>query len=301
MSGSRPRFGVHTGPSNTSVSELVDLWDRIEQGPFDWISIWDHFYAADGTSASNLEAVAIHTALAMSTTRVRCGSLVYCAGYRHPAVIANAIATIDHLSDGRCDVGLGAGWAQFEYDAYGIEYPSTADRLAMLSESARCVKGLLRDERTDFAGRWFTLTDARCEPRPVQKELPVWIGGGGERTTLRIVAEVADGWNVPFISADEFARKREVLQRRCDAVGRDAAEIRCSVNVGCAPTEESLQRQFGLTAEFVRPGVLMGSTQELTDGLGRYVESGADQINLALRAPFELAALEAIAAAIDDL
>jgi alkanesulfonate monooxygenase SsuD/methylene tetrahydromethanopterin reductase-like flavin-dependent oxidoreductase (luciferase family) len=292
---------VHTGPSNTSVAELVDLWQRVEQGPFEWISIWDHFYAADGTSASNLEAVAIHTALAMSTTRVRCGSLVYCAGYRHPAVIANAMATIDHLSGGRCDLGLGAGWAKFEFDAYGMPFHRTGERLDILDESVRCVRGLLRDERTDFDGRWFTLTDAACEPRPVQDALPIWIGGGGEKRTLRIVAELADGWNVPFVSPEEFAHKRDVLHRHCTSVGREPGEIRCSVNVGCAPTEESLQRQFGLTAEFVRPGVLMGSTTDLVEGLQRYIAAGADQINLAMRAPFELGALEAIAAAIDDL
>jgi alkanesulfonate monooxygenase SsuD/methylene tetrahydromethanopterin reductase-like flavin-dependent oxidoreductase (luciferase family) len=292
---------VHTGPSNTTVDELFDLWKRIEEGPFEWISIWDHFYAADGTSASNLEAVAIHAALAMSTTRVRCGSLVYCAGYRHPAVIANAMATIDHLSGGRCDVGLGAGWAQFEFDAYGMPFRPTAERLDVLEESVRCVRGLLRDERTNFAGEWFTLTDAACEPRPVQDALPIWIGGGGERRTLRIVAELADGWNVPFVSPEDFAHKRDVLGRHCASVGRDASEIRCSVNVGCAPSEESLHRQFGLTAEFVRPGVLMGSTAELVEGLERYIAAGADQINLAMRAPFELGALEAIATAIDDL
>ncbi|HQF96551.1 MAG TPA: LLM class flavin-dependent oxidoreductase, partial [Microthrixaceae bacterium] len=98
-------FGVHTGPSNTTTAELISLWRRIEDGPFDWISIWDHFYGADGTSPDNLEAVAMHTALAMTTTRVTCGSLVYCAGYRHPAVLANAMATIDHLSGGRCAFG----------------------------------------------------------------------------------------------------------------------------------------------------------------------------------------------------
>ena len=171
----------------------------------------------------------------------------------------------------------------------------------MLEESVRCVRGLLRDERTDFEGEWFTLTDAACEPRPIQDALPIWIGGGGEKRTLRIVAELADGWNVPFVSPDDFAHKREVLHRHCSTVGRDPSEIRCSVNVGCAPSEESLQRQFGLTAEFVRPGVLMGSTAELVEGLERYIAAGADQINLAMRAPFELGALEAIAAAIDDL
>src|SRR4051794_13767668 len=106
-----PLWGVHTGLQNTTMEELEDLWTHIEGLGFDWISIWDHFYAADMTGTQCHEAVASHAALACKTERVRCGSLVYCAGYRHPAVLANAMVTIDHLSHGRADFGLGAGWA----------------------------------------------------------------------------------------------------------------------------------------------------------------------------------------------
>jgi alkanesulfonate monooxygenase SsuD/methylene tetrahydromethanopterin reductase-like flavin-dependent oxidoreductase (luciferase family) len=300
VSDTTPLFGVHTGPSNTTLDELTALWRRIEDGPFDWISIWDHFYSSDGTETHCFEAVAIHTALAAVTERVRCACLVYCAAYRHPAVLANAMATIDHISGGRCDVGLGAGWAQFEFDAYGIAFESAKIRLDVMNESARCVKGLLQNERFDFEGEHFRFVDAACDPRPIQSALPVWIGGGGERRTLRIVAEVADGWNVPFIAPEDFARKREVLGEHCSAVGRDIDDISCTINVGCAPTEAALRRQFGVTAEFVRPGVLMGTTEQIVDRLGQYIESGADQINLALRAPFEYEALDAVADAIAD-
>ena len=296
-----PTFGVHTGPANTTVEELQGLWRRIEELPFDWISIWDHFYAADGVSTNCVEAVVAHTALAMTTSRVRCGSLVYCAGYRHPGVLANAVAAIDQLSHGRADVGIGAGWLVDEYRAYGIPFPAAGTRLDLMEEYVRCVRGLLREPAFSFGGRYFTLTDAVVDPRPVQAELPIWIGGGGERRTLRIVAELADGWNVPFISPGDFAHKRGVLHGHCADVGRDPSAIRCSVNVGCAPTEASLQRQFGTIADFVRPGVLMGSVQEMVDGIGRYAAAGADQINVALRAPFEVEALEFIADAIGQI
>jgi len=295
------RFGVHTGLQNTTVDELRSLWRRIEDLGFDWISIWDHFYAADATGPHCLEAVASHAALACHTKRVRCGSLVYCAGYRHPAVLANAIATIDQLSGGRAELGLGAGWAIDEYNAYGIPFPSAGERLDLLEEVVRCVRGLLRQETTDFEGRFFTLTDARCEPKPVQAELPIWIGGGGEKRTLRITARWADGWNVPFISPDDFARKRDVLAGHCADVGRDPGEIRCTVNVGLALDEDALRQQFGRIAEHVRPGVLIGSGQQLVDGVSRYVEAGADQVNIALRAPWELDGLEALAAVLDQL
>ena len=281
-----PRFGVHTGLQNTFVDELRALWRRIEELGFDWISIWDHFYSADFNGYTCLEAVAAHTALACETSRVRCGSLVYCAGYRHPAVLANAITTIDLLSGGRADLGLGAGWAFNEYGAYGIPFPSTKERLDILEESVQCVRGLLRDEVTNFQGEHFTLTEARCDPKPAQRELPIWIGGGGEKRTLRIAARYADGWNVPFISPEDFARKRQVLADHCEAAGRDVADITCAINVGLAFTEDSLREQFGALTDGIRPGVLTGSDDEIVDRVGQYVDAGADQINIAMRAPF---------------
>jgi F420-dependent oxidoreductase-like protein len=289
------RYGVHTGLQNTTIDELRSLWARIEQLGFDWISIWDHFYSADFNGYQCLEAVAAHAALACDTTRVRCGSLVYCAGYRHPAVLANAIATIDQLSGGRADIGLGAGWAFNEYEAYGIPFPSTRERLDILEESVQCVRLLLREEVADFKGDHFTLTEARCEPKPVQAELPIWIGGGGEKRTLRIAAQYADAWNVPFISPDEFERKRGVLRQHCDAAGRDPSSITCAVNVGLAFSEESIRNQFGGLTDMIRPGVLTGSDEQILDTVGRYRDAGADQINIAMRAPWLTEDLERLA------
>jgi F420-dependent oxidoreductase-like protein len=296
-----PVWGVHTGLQNTTAGELVALWDHIEDLGFDWISIWDHFYAADLTGPHCLEAVAAHTALAMSTNRVRCGSLVYCAGYRHPAVLANAMATIDHLADGRVDFGIGAGWAQPEYAAYGIPFPSAGTRLDLLEESVQCIRSLLREDVTNFEGEHFTLTDARCDPKPVQAELPIWIGGGGEKRTLAIVARWADGWNVPFVEPTTFAHKRGVLAEHCSAHGRYVDEIRCAVNVGVAVDEEALALQFGAMADYVRPGVVMGSQAAMVDRIGEYVAAGADQVNIAMRAPWDRASLDHLAGAIDEL
>ncbi|MBV8958834.1 MAG: TIGR03560 family F420-dependent LLM class oxidoreductase [Actinobacteria bacterium] len=292
-------FGVHTGLQNTTIDELRELWTRIENAGFGWISIWDHFYAADMTGGPVChEAVAAHAALACHTSRVRVGSLVYCVGYRHPAVLANALCTIDHLSNGRADLGLGAGWSQMEYDAYGIPFPAAKVRLDMLEEAAECIRGLLHDESTTFKGEHFTLTDAKCEPKPVQANLPIWIGGGGEKRTLRIAAKWADAWNVPFIPPEEFARKRDVLHGHCEAIGRDPGEIHCAINVGLAWREEDLAPQFGAMANYVRPGVLMGSDEQVLDRIGQYVEAGADQVNIAVRAPVDPEGLERLASAL---
>jgi F420-dependent oxidoreductase-like protein len=292
-----PRFGIHAGLQNTTVAELQEIWRSADASGFDWVSVWDHFYAASAYEGRSddfacHEAVAMHTALACSTENVRCGCLVYCAGYRHPGVLAKAIATIDHLSGGRAEIGLGAGWAQPEYAAYGFPFPGAGARLDILEESAACIRSLLRDEVTDFRGKHFTFTDAHLEPRPVQAELPIWIGGGGERRTLRIVARYADGWNVPFVPPEEFARKRGVLAQHCEAEGRDPAEVRCAVNVGICADDDALHRQFGAMAEFVRPGVVIGQGQAVVDRIGEYVEAGADQVNFAVRAPWEPGLME---------
>ncbi|HTK14866.1 MAG TPA: TIGR03560 family F420-dependent LLM class oxidoreductase [Acidimicrobiia bacterium] len=291
------RFGVHTGLQHTNTDELRDLWSRIESLGFDWISIWDHFYAADATGDPHcLEAITSHTALAMSTAKVTCGSLVYSAGYRHPAVLANAIATMDQLAGGRIVLGLGGGWLENEYNAYGMHYGSPGERLRMLAEYIQCVRGLLTQDRTTFAGEFFTLTDAQCEPKPVQARLPIWIGGGGEKVTLRIAARHADGWNVPFIAPDAWAHKAKVLDEHCAAVGRNPAEIVKTINVGMAFTDEELKRQFGPMSNYVKPGVLSGSVQEMVDKVGAYVSAGAQWVILAMRAPFDRDGLERFAA-----
>lgn len=293
-------YGVHTGLQHTTVDELVSLWQRIESLGFDWISIWDHFYAADLTgNPSCLEAVSMHAALAASTSRVRVGSLVYCVGYRHPAVLAKAVTAIDHLSGGRADIGLGAGWAELEYQAYGIPFPSVGARMDMLEEAAACVGGMLRSpEGFSFSGRHFRLTETANVPAPVQAELPVWIGGSGEKRTLRIAAMYADGWNVPFVSPSVFAQKRAVLHSWCEQVGRDPASIRCAVNVGYAKDEDDMGEQFANLRMAVAPGVLVGGPAQVADRVAEYVEAGADQVNLALRAPWDAERLEKAAEAL---
>lgn len=292
-------FGVHTGLQRTTPAELRGLWRRIEALGFEWISIWDHFYAADGTGDPDcLEAVACHTALAATTERVRCGSLVYSAGYRHPAVLANAIATIDLLSEGRVTLGLGGGWLQQEYDDYGIPFGTAGRRLRMLGEAIQCIRGLLTQDATDFEGEFFTLSGARCEPKPVQERLPIWVGGGGEKITLKLVAQHADGWNLPYVAAEEWARKSSVLDGHCADAGRDPGEVIRTANVGLAADEADLRAQFGAIADFVRPGVLTGRGDELVDQVGRYVDAGASWVILAMRSPFDLEGLEHFAATV---
>jgi alkanesulfonate monooxygenase SsuD/methylene tetrahydromethanopterin reductase-like flavin-dependent oxidoreductase (luciferase family) len=295
-------FGVHTGVQNTTVAELRDMWVAAEDLGFDAVAVWDHLYSSDLATYECHEAVAMHAALACATNRVRCGCLVYCAGYRHPGVLAKAATTIDHLSGGRAEIGLGAGWAQAEYDAFGFPFPPPGERLDLLAESAAAVRGLLRDDATSLDGRHVRLAAARNEPHPLQPDLPIWIGGTGERRTARIVAQYGDGWNLPFVAAEALAAKRAALAAHCAAMGRDPSEVRLGVNVIVCDDDASLRAQFGPRADAVRPGAVVGTSVEATaHALGRYVAAGADTVNVALRAPWNAGALERAAAAVAAL
>jgi F420-dependent oxidoreductase-like protein len=297
-------FGVHTGQQNCSLDELRRLWRHIDASGFDWISVWDHFYETppiDGTGTA-FEAVAAMTLLAADTSRVRVGCLVFCMNYRHPAVLAKALVTIDHASNGRLEVGLGAGWHEAEYKGYGIPFLPIKERLDILEEGVQVIKALFSNDRSDFAGKYYTLSHAACNPKPLQRPPRIWIGGNGERRTLRIAARYADGWNGPYISPEQFRHKCQVLDQWCEQEGRDPATILRTVNVGFymatdAARErvirQTLEAEWGSGLEQRAGGFLMGTPQQTIDRIGAYVEAGASRINIALRAPFDWDALQA--------
>lgn len=298
------QFGVHTGLQNTTTDELRALWRRIESHDFDWISIWDHFYAADATVSTDgtttsgsacLEAVAAHTALVLETERVRCGSLVYCVAFRHPAVLANVAATLDQLSGGRVTMGLGGGWHQGEFAAYGIPFEDVPTRLRRTDEAIQVVRALLTQDVAELHGEFYDLTEARCDPKPVQARLPLWIGGGGERVTLRIAAQRADGWNVPFVAPEAFRHKVDVLAQHCERCDRDPASIERTVNLTIAWSEDDLRERFGGMTDWIRTSALIGSTQEVIDRVAEYRDAGADRVIIALRAPFDTDGLDRFA------
>jgi len=296
------KFGIHTGPQLCTLDELRALWRFADTNGFHWVSVWDHFYPAQltGQDGPCLEAVAAHTALACETRNVRCGCLVYCVAYRHPAVLANSLVTIDHVSGGRMECGLGSGWHQPEFEAYGIPFLPVPERLTQLEEAAQIVRGLFQDKQTTFAGKYFQLRDAYCEPKPVQPRPRIWIGGGGEKRLLRMVARHADGWNIPFVAPEVFTHKRQVLERWCEREKRDPASILRTVNLGPALAEDEagvrrvesrLEEQFGAALAFLRPGMLVGTPAQAIDRIGEYQRAGADWVILALRAPFDLEGL----------
>ena len=200
---------------------------------FTWVDVSDHFYESPMTDKRGpyLECLASLAALAVDTEHVRVGTCVLAMDYRHPAVLANALATIDHLSDGRLDAGLGAGWNVQEYSAYGITFDRIGKRLDRLEEGIHVLRALWEEPEASYAGEHFQLTDALCEPKPLQDRVPIWIGGVGEQRTLQLVARYADGWNAPYLNVDDWQRLSGVLDEWCERVDRDPSEIQRDVNL----------------------------------------------------------------------
>ena len=213
---------------------MLAVWqaaDDIEVFESGWT--FDHFYPifSDPTGPC-LEGWVTLTALAQATRRLRVGVLVTGIHYRHPAVLANMASALDIVSDGRLELGVGAGWNEEESHAYGIELGSIKDRFDRFEEACQVLKGLLSAETTTFDGRFYQLKDARNEPKgPQRPHPPICIGGSGEKRTLRITAQYADHWNFVGGTPAEFVRKREVLAGHCAAIGRDPAEITVSAHV----------------------------------------------------------------------
>jgi alkanesulfonate monooxygenase SsuD/methylene tetrahydromethanopterin reductase-like flavin-dependent oxidoreductase (luciferase family) len=231
------------------------------------------------------------------------GVLVLGMNYRHPAVLANTLVTIDHLSHGRLEIGLGAGWHEMEYGAYGIPFRPIKERLDMLEEGVQVVRLLTTQERSDFAGRYFQLANAACNPRPVQARPRIWIGGNGEKRTLRIVARHADGWNSPYPSPEQFSRLSGVLDAWCEKEGRAPATIERNVNLSfhlaASPAhveraDTALAATWGAGAALRRnAGSVTGLPSEAIDLVGRFADAGAARVNIALRPPLDWDALHA--------
>ena len=228
------RFAIKTRPEHQEWEELRDAWIAADEIPlFESAWNWDHFYPLTGDlTGPNFEGWTMLAAMAQATRRIRIGCQVTGMIYRHPAVLANRAATVDIISGGRLELGLGAGWNQMECDAYGITLPPLRERFDLFDEGVQAIIGLLSQTSTTFEGSHVRLTDARCEPKPVQRpHPPITIGGRGKTRTLRAVARWAQQWNVIAESPEQWLELKEVLAGHCARIGRDVKEITCSVNV----------------------------------------------------------------------
>ena len=289
------KLGIHTGQQNIEMDELRRLWQFADGNGFDFISVWDHFYEAppiDGNSP-NFEAIALMAAMASLTEHATLGCHVLCVTYRNPGLLANSIMTIDHLSHGRVEVGIGAGWHVAEHAAYGYDFDSPKVRSDRLEEGIQALRLLFTEEVSNFSGDHFSLSEAKLYPRPVQPRIPIVVGGRGEQRTLRTAARYADGWNVPYINVEEFERLSGVLDSWCEREGRDPAELERSVNLhmhmaATAGDSERVERERGSV-----PGAVSGTAQRAIETIKTYEEAGAGRVSIAIRPPVDWDALQA--------
>ncbi|MBI2761846.1 MAG: TIGR03560 family F420-dependent LLM class oxidoreductase [Chloroflexi bacterium] len=296
------RFGIHAGPQHTTYAEYTNLWKQAEAMGYDWVSVFDHFVPINSDPEGPcFEGPTLLAAMAAQTSRIRCGILVVGNTYRHPAVLANIAATIDHVSAGRLELGIGAGWWEMEHQEYHIPYHTTGRRIRMLGEAAKMLRLLWTEHRANFDGRYYHLTDALNEPKPLQSPLPLWVGGMGEQLTLRVVAESADGWNTFLMPADRYQRKLDVLAEHCRAVGRDPRDIRKSLVVQALIGEnesemqertERTARARGTSPELLRQQAVVGTPEQAAEQIMRYVQMGVGDFILGARPPYDYAGMQ---------
>ncbi len=260
-------FGIKTAQQFTTYEDILRVWqeaDSISSIEHAWA--FDHFIPlGPDITGPQLEGWTLLSALAAQTERLRVGLMVTGNIYRHPAVLAKIGATVDAISHGRLDFGIGAGWNETECNMYGIPLYAPGERIRRLGEACEVVKRLWTETVANFDGKYYQLKDARCEPKPVQKPHPPYvIGGGGEQLTLRVVAQYAAIWNFVGSGIESFRHKSEVLDGHCAAIGRDP---------------KTIERSIQMAANYQNPA-------EVRNEIKPYVEAGATHIILNLRPPY---------------
>lgn len=300
------RFGLIlaltvNGLAVSAYRDMVAVSQQAEQYGFDSVWLCDHFltispddYVKDAgvaaqssgtdsgappTSLPLLECWTALSALARDTTRLRLGTSVLCNSYRHPSVLAKMAATLDVISEGRLDLGMGAGWFQREFDAYGIPFPPVGERVSALAESLEVMKAVWTEPNPVYRGQFYTLAGAICDPPPVQRpHPPLWIGGEGDRVQ-RIAARSAQGLNVRWWSPEQVTRRRDFLNRACESAHRDPETLRLSVTVLLAPTD-SADQEARIRAEFAsipESGLIVGAPGRCVERIREYRRCGVDQ------------------------
>ena len=295
------RFAIQTPQYQTDVDALARVWRAAEGLGFRSAWLMDHLYPIMVPPTEPiLEAWTTLAALASRTERLRLGVLVTANTFRHPAVLARMAATVDQLSGGRLEVGLGAAWCREEHEENGLAFPAVGDRLGMLDEACRVLRALWSEPAVTFAGRHYALVNARCVPKPRQRRLPLLVGGQGERRALRIVARHADRWNASG-AADALGAKVRTLHAHCDAVGRDRREVALTVRndflltddrAAAEATVDRLARFARVSAETMRARLWVGDVAQVTERLAGFAAVGFDECILALSPPYGSATVD---------
>jgi F420-dependent oxidoreductase-like protein len=272
-----------------SIPEPTDKWKKTvevaqlaEKLGFDSIWVYDHFHNVPRPAHETVfECWTVMSAISQLTSTIRLGQMVGCNLYREPSLLAKITSTLDVISGGRLDWGIGAGWYENECRGYGYDFPEPKVRIAMLRECVEIVRSMWTQEETTYDGKYYTMLRGNCDPKPLQKpHPPIWIGGGGEQLTLRVVARYADCSNFGG-SPEEFARKREILKGHCVAVGRDESEIRktWSPDVFIRRTEKEIKDAGSLSLradpfDDWQKNNLVGTVEQVSEKVQKYIDLG---------------------------
>ena len=263
-------------------NKAVEIAIRAEELGYDSLWVYDHFHNVPRPSQEAVfECWTTIAAISQRTSRIRLGQMVGCNSYRNPGLLAKITSTIDVISGGRLDWGIGAGWYESEYKGYGFEFAKPSDRIGMLKETVEIVKSMWSQPETTYDGKYYKLSRANCDPKPLQRpNPPVWIGGGGEQLTLRVVAQHADVSNFGS-SIEEFIAKREILKGHCAAIGRDEDTIRKTISseVFIRETEKEVIEAGCLSAwggdpEQWRQKALVGTPEQVSEKIQKYLDAG---------------------------
>jgi F420-dependent oxidoreductase-like protein len=282
-----PWFGYHMPtytfpgvPPERTFERVVELATAAENAGFGLVSVMDHLYQIGGVGPETdpmLEAWTTLGALAASTKRVRLATLVTGVTYRNPAMLAKMVTTLDVISGGRAVLGLGAAWNEDEHRGYGFEFPPLRERMDRLDEALTICRAMFTEERPSFEGRHYRIERALNSPRPIQEGGPkIIVGGGGEQRTLKIAAKHADMTHWFPLGFDVLKRKTEVLERHCEAIGRDPSTVErtMSTPVFVAPSKAASEAIVQRVPPERRPYIAIGTPEEAAEALRPYLDAG---------------------------
>jgi F420-dependent oxidoreductase-like protein len=289
------KFGISVGPQNTTWAALKQLAVKGDRLGFDSYWVFDHLLPLTGNIEDPIfEAWALMAGLADATSSITLGTMVTCNTLRAPALLAKMAATVDHVSDGRVIVGIGAGYFVAEHEAFGIPLPPRPVRAAMLDEAVQVLKGLWAGGRFSFAGDYYTIRDAPFAPAPVQPGgPPIMVGGAGEKFTLRTVAKHADHWNLPpgskGITPEVLRAKLAVLAERCAEVGRDPSTIEINVSQVIVVDNDhkraierrrQLAAERGMSEELAAAHITAGDPASIIDRVHEWQDAGTQHFGV---------------------
>jgi F420-dependent oxidoreductase-like protein len=293
VAAGRPvEFGVQLAPEGVSYEELVETFRWIEELGYDSAWLNDHLVPARGDKTSpHLESWTLLPALATQTERIRIGILVSSNTFRHPALLAKMATTVDHVSGGRLNFGIGAGWEEYEHRAYGIPFYTARERAERLGEALQVIRLLWLENRPSFSGRYYQLEAAEFEPRPLQQpHPPIVVGGKGRKWTLPLVARWADEWNAPVtVSPAELRQGIEIIRAECARIGRDPCLRQVSIflpvlSISEVPLAETVTRLGArVLAGDLASNVLTGSAGSIRGQIQSYVDAGATRVIITTR------------------